>query len=49
MLITQARRIRIGVATMVVAAYAFGILSPTLAFSFENKTSIVHSLTEGHP
>jgi hypothetical protein len=48
MLILQARRVRIWVATMLVAAYAFGILGPTLAFSLEGKVSIVHSLTEGH-
>ena len=48
MSITRARRIRIWVASVVVAAYAFGILGPTLAFSLENKVSIVHSLTEAH-
>jgi hypothetical protein len=48
MLILQARRVRIWAVTMLVAAYAFGILGPTLAFSLEDKVSIVHSLTEGH-
>ena len=48
MLIIRARRVRIWVATFVVAAYAFGILGPTLAFSLENNASIVHSLTEDH-
>ena len=33
---------------MLVAAYAFGILGPALAFSLENNVSIVHSLMEGH-
>jgi hypothetical protein len=33
---------------MLVAAYAFGVLGPTLAFSLEDKVSIVHSLTEVH-
>jgi hypothetical protein len=46
MLILQARRVRIWV--LLVTAYAFGILGPTLAFSLENKVSIVHSLTDGH-
>jgi hypothetical protein len=48
MLITQARRVRIWVATLVVAVYAFGVLGPALAFSLENNVSIVHSLTEDH-
>jgi hypothetical protein len=33
---------------VVVAAYAFGILGPALAFSLEDKVSILHSLAEGH-
>jgi len=44
----QARRMRIWVATLVAAAYAFGILGPTLAFSLQSHVSIVHSLTEAH-
>jgi hypothetical protein len=44
----QARRIRIWVATLVAAAYAFGILGPALAFSLDNNVSIVHSLSEVH-
>ena len=48
MLIVQARRVRFWVATMLVAANAFGILGPALAFSLENNVSIVHSLTEDH-
>jgi hypothetical protein len=47
MLITRARRVRIWVATFVVATYAFGILGPALAFSL-SKASIVHSLAEAH-
>ena len=45
---TQARRIRIWVATLVAAAYTFGILGPALAFSVERDVSIVHSLSEVH-
>ena len=48
MLNTQARRIRIWVATLVAAAYAFGILGPALAFSVESNVSIMHSLSEIH-
>ncbi len=48
MLNTQARRIRIWVATLVAAAYTFGILGPGLAFSVERDVSIVHSLSEVH-
>src|SRR5579872_2397949 len=48
MLIVQARRGRIWVATLVAAFYAFGILGPALAFSIDGKISIVHSLTEAH-
>ena len=48
MLIQRARRVRSWVVTIVVAAYAFGILGPALAFSLQNNASIVHSLTEGH-
>ena len=48
MLITHARRIRIWLATLVAAAYAFGVLGPALAFSVERNVSIVHSLNEAH-
>ena len=48
MLNTQARRIRIWVATLVAAAYAFGVLGPALAFSLDHNVSIVHSLSEFH-
>ena len=33
---------------ILVAAYAFGVLAPSLAFSFVGEVSIVHSLTEAH-
>ena len=48
MLNMQARRIRIWVATLVAAAYAFGILGPSLAFTLDRNVSIVHSLSEIH-
>ena len=48
MSITRTRRIRIWVATLVAAAYAFGVLGPALAFSLERDVSIIHSLTESH-
>ena len=48
MSVSQARRVRNWVVTIVVAAYALVILAPTLAFSLENNVSIVHSMTEGH-
>jgi len=33
---------------LLVAAYAFGVLAPALAFSFDRDASIVHSLMEAH-
>lgn len=48
MLITKARRVRIWLATLVAAAYAFGVLGPALAFSVERNVSILHSLNEAH-
>jgi hypothetical protein len=48
MLIAQARRVRIWVAALVAAMYAFSILGPALAFSMDSKVSILHSLTETH-
>ena len=48
MLIAQTRRVRIWVAIVVAAIYAFGILGPALAFSMDSKVSILHSLTEAH-
>ena len=48
MLIAQPGRIRIWLATLVAAVYAFGILGPALAFSMERNVSIVHSLMEDH-
>jgi hypothetical protein len=35
-------------ASILVATYAFAVLAPSLAFSFDGEVSIVHSLTEGH-
>src|SRR5437588_5710891 len=35
-------------AGILVAAYAVGVLAPSLAFSFDKDASIVHSLTEVH-
>ncbi|MFX5994749.1 hypothetical protein ABTF10_18890, partial [Acinetobacter baumannii] len=42
------KQVRGWAAAILVAAYAFGILAPSLAFSFDNHTSIIHSLTEIH-
>jgi hypothetical protein len=48
MLTLLTRQMRSWAAAMLVAAYAFGVLVPTLAFSFDSDASIVHSLTETH-
>lgn len=48
MLNGQGRRVRIWVATLVAAVYAFGVLGPALAFSHADHVSILHSLAESH-
>ena len=45
LLTKQARRWAAGI---FVAAYAFGVLAPSVAFSFDSDASIVHALTEVH-
>jgi hypothetical protein len=35
-------------AAMLVATYAFGVLAPSMVFSFNSNASIIHSLTEVH-
>ena len=42
------KRVRGWAAGMLVAAYAFGVLMPSLAFSLDSQASIIHSLTEMH-
>ena len=48
MLASVTKRMRAWAAGLLVTAYAFGILAPSLAFSFVSDVSIVHSLTEAH-
>src|ERR1700730_532896 len=48
MLTLLTKRLRDWAATILVATYAFGVLAPSLAFSFDSEASIVHSLTEVH-
>jgi hypothetical protein len=48
MLILWTKYVRGWAAGILVAAYAFGVLAPSLAFSFVREVSIVHSLTEAH-
>lgn len=42
------RRLRRWGAALLVAAYAFGILGPTVAFARADSASIVHVLSEAH-
>jgi hypothetical protein len=42
------RQLRRWGATLMVAAYAFGVLAPTVAFARADHASIVHVLTESH-
>jgi hypothetical protein len=42
------KHVRGWAAGILVVAYAFGVLTPSLAFSFDSKASIIHSLTETH-
>jgi hypothetical protein len=42
------KQVRGWAAGILVAAYAFGVLTPSLAFSFDSHASIIHSLTEAH-
>ena len=48
MLILLTKQVRGWAAGILVAAYAFGVLAPSLAFSFDSDASIIHSLTEVH-
>jgi hypothetical protein len=48
MLMFLTKRGRSWAAVMLVAAYAFGVLAPSVAFSFDANASIIHSLTEVH-
>jgi hypothetical protein len=40
--------VRLWAASFLVAAYAFGVLAPALAFSINRDASIIHSLEEAH-
>ena len=42
------KQMRAWAASILVAAYAFAVLAPSLAFSFDGEVSIVHSLIEDH-
>jgi hypothetical protein len=42
------RRLRRWGAALLVAAYAFGVLGPTVAFAHADAASIVHVLSEAH-
>jgi hypothetical protein len=48
MLTLLTKQVRSWAACILVAAYALGVLVPSLAFSFDSDASIVHSLTEIH-
>src|SRR6476661_3490833 len=48
MLSLLTKQVRDWAAFILVAAYAFGVLAPSLAFSFDSDASIIHSLTEVH-
>lgn len=48
MLTLWTKQVRAWATGILVAAYAFGVLAPSLAFSFVGEASIVHSLTEAH-
>jgi hypothetical protein len=48
MLTLLTKQVRGWAAGILVAAYAFGVLAPSLAFSFDSDASIIHSLTEVH-
>jgi hypothetical protein len=48
MLTLLTKQVRGRAAGILVAAYAFGVLAPSLAFSFDSDASIIHSLTEVH-
>jgi hypothetical protein len=48
MLTLLTKRVRGWAAAILVAAYAFGVLVPSLAFSFDSQASIIHSLSEIH-
>jgi hypothetical protein len=42
------RQVRLWAASFLVASYAFGLLAPAIAFSFDRDASIIHSLEEAH-
>jgi hypothetical protein len=48
MLSLLTKQVRGWAAGVLVAAYAFGVLAPSLVFCFDSQTSIIHSLTESH-
>src|ERR1700674_5132676 len=48
MLTVLTKQLRGWAASILVALYAFGVVAPSVAFSFDSHASIVHSLTEVH-
>ena len=48
MLALLTKRARGWAAGTLVATYAFGVLAPSLVFSFNSNASIIHSLMEVH-
>jgi hypothetical protein len=48
MLALLTKRARGLAAGILVAIYAFGVLAPSMIFSFNSNASIIHSLTEVH-
>ena len=48
MLTALTRQVRLWATSLLVAAYAFGVLAPALAFSIDRDASIIHSLEEAH-
>jgi hypothetical protein len=48
MLLVLTKRFRDWAAGILVATYAFGVVAPSMVFSFNGNASIIHSLTEVH-
>ena len=48
MLTAFTRQLRLWLTSFLVAAYAFGVLAPAIAFSLDRDASIIHSLEEAH-
>jgi hypothetical protein len=48
MLIALTKRWKVWASAVLVAAYAFGVVAPSMVFSFNAHASIMHSLSEVH-